>query len=498
MTSRNLAASTLACTLLCSASAIALSTAADPASAVEGARSASPIMISAAETPEEKAARLKKERALHGAHPPAASGTSHPPAADGAATGAPVVKKPAATSVPTINPRKPLAAKKVIVPPGGTATAPVTTQPNAATATGPGGNPAFQKNTGVNPAFTNQKAVNPAFAGSSGAAATPTAAPKLDAIKSARTVTTKGNRTVIKEPGNRTIVKQGNKISIQHNEATRLQQLAPNAQTKKQPNGNNVTIINRNNYQIYNVTDSGGNLLQRYRQGPDGNRQMLINNEYGGGGREEHRDHFGRNLAIGLGVGAGVVAGAYLLHELTEVHEPHYDVLPPERYVVRYDRASDDDVYETLTAPPIERLERAYTLDEVRATYALRQHMRRIDLDDINFETGSWSVEPVEIRKLERIARGMQRAIDRNPNEVFMIEGYTDAVGAPEDNLSLSDHRAEAVAEVLSREFNVPPENIVTQGYGEQYLKIQTQGPERENRRVAVRRITPLMAKDHD
>jgi outer membrane protein OmpA-like peptidoglycan-associated protein len=34
----------------------------------------------------------------------------------------------------------------------------------------------------------------------------------------------------------------------------------------------------------------------------------------------------------------------------------------------------------------------------------------------------------------------------------------------------------------------------VTQGYGEQYLKVLTSGPERQNRRAAVRRLTPLLA----
>ena len=33
-----------------------------------------------------------------------------------------------------------------------------------------------------------------------------------------------------------------------------------------------------------------------------------------------------------------------------------------------------------------------------------------------------------------------------NPDEVFLVEGHTDAVGTEEDNLSLSDRRAEAVA----------------------------------------------------
>ena len=50
----------------------------------------------------------------------------------------------------------------------------------------------------------------------------------------------------------------------------------------------------------------------------------------------------------------------------------------------------------------------------------------------------------------------------------------------------------------LSSVFDVPPENLVTQGYGEQYLKIPTQEAERQNRRVAVRRITPLMSEGRE
>jgi outer membrane protein OmpA-like peptidoglycan-associated protein len=50
------------------------------------------------------------------------------------------------------------------------------------------------------------------------------------------------------------------------------------------------------------------------------------------------------------------------------------------------------------------------------------------------------------------------------------------------------------VAVALSDQFNIPPENLVTQGYGEQYLKVPTDGPEEQNRRVTLRRITPLLA----
>ena len=66
-------------------------------------------------------------------------------------------------------------------------------------------------------------------------------------------------------------------------------------------------------------------------------------------------------------------------------------------------------------------------------------------------------------------------------------------MGNDVDNLSLSDRRAEAVAVALTEQFQVPAENLVTQGYGKQGLVIQTDAPERANRRVAIRRITPLI-----
>ena len=51
------------------------------------------------------------------------------------------------------------------------------------------------------------------------------------------------------------------------------------------------------------------------------------------------------------------------------------------------------------------------------------------------------------------------------------------------------------MAEILSETFGVPPENLVTQGYGEQYPKVDTLAAEPLNRRVAIRRIGPLMSE---
>jgi outer membrane protein OmpA-like peptidoglycan-associated protein len=312
---------------------------------------------------------------------------------------------------------------------------------------------------------------------------------RFDNLRKTRTEKVEGNKTFIKE-GDRTIIKQNNRIIIQHDETERLRRVDPHARFERGKNGANIAVIDRpGGVKIYSETDANGHLLRRYRRGPDGRDVIIIDNR-----RRRHGGGIGRDIATGIGIGVGVAAGAAILNSVVDVPPPRVRI-PRNQYIVDYDGASDEDVYDALSAPPVEDFRDRYTLDEIRATASLRDRMRRVDLDDINFEFGSWEVDPSEYNKLDRVARAMKRVIRRNPNEVFMIEGYTDAVGSPEDNLSLSDRRAESVAEVLTEEFQVPFENLVTQGYGEDYLKVPTDQPERLNRRVAVRRITPLLAR---
>src|SRR4029078_11164154 len=123
-----------------------------------------------------------------------------------------------------------------------------------------------------------------------------------------------------------------------------------------------------------------------------------------------------------------------------------------------------------------------FTVDEIGDNAVVRARMPRIDIDTINFDTGSWEVTPDQAQLLGPIAEAINRAIEKNPEEVYLVEGHTDAVGSEEDNLSLSDRRAEAVAEVLTTQFNVPPENLGTQGYREQNLNVETEAPEARHR----------------
>jgi outer membrane protein OmpA-like peptidoglycan-associated protein len=133
-------------------------------------------------------------------------------------------------------------------------------------------------------------------------------------------------------------------------------------------------------------------------------------------------------------------------------------------------------------------------LDENRYSPGVRDSMTPKDKKNKTIQTGSREKTPDQAQKLAAIAQGINQAVQNNPREVYLIEGHTDAVGSDVDNLSLSDRRAEAVAQVLTEQFQVPAENLTSQGYGEQYLKVPTQGPELANRRVTLRRITPLLS----
>ncbi len=300
---------------------------------------------------------------------------------------------------------------------------------------------------------------------------------RIDDFRSQRQQTTEGGRTIIREPG-RVIVQDPNGQSfVRHNDVDRFRYGARDVRVTRDGNDTRTVVVRPDGTQIITVNDRDGRLLRRIRRDERGREVIIIDNRRGPG--------------FGAGLAAGVVAGAIGGYFVSL--PPPVLRIPENRYIVEAEDAPPDVIYDTLMAPPVERIERPYSLDEIRYSPSVRQRMPSIDVDSINFETGSWEIPPDQAAKLQVIADGINRAIQRNPQTVFLIEGHTDAVGSDVDNLSLSDRRAESAATLLTQQFNVPAENLTSQGYGEQYLKVQTDGPERRNRRVTVRNITPLL-----
>ena len=277
---------------------------------------------------------------------------------------------------------------------------------------------------------------------------------------------------VLKEIGDRVIIQLGGQTIVQSNEGSRMNRGAKDVYYEDLPQGRTRETVERGNgVQIVTIRNRYGDVIRRSRITPDGREYVLSYVD-----EQDYQDE-------------------------GDWRDPGDD-LPPMRLTIprrdyildSEDVQSADDYYTFLDQPPVERVQRLYSIDEVKRSARVRDIARRVDLDTLNFEFGSASISDTEVQKLEGVADAMEKLLKKNPAETFLIEGHTDAVGAPEANLALSDRRAESVAEALTNAFGIPPENLTTQGYGEEYLKVNTQSPNRENRRVAIRRITSLVA----
>ena len=289
---------------------------------------------------------------------------------------------------------------------------------------------------------------------------------RMEDFRGARQESDQGGRKVFTEPGRVIVVDPSGQSFIRHNEEDRFRYGARDIRTEQFGNETRTVVIRPDGSEIITVIGRDGQMLRRIRRDREGRELIIIDNSF-------------RDPRYGVGFYVDL--------------PPPLIRIPYNRYIVEADEAPPDLIYETMEAPPVDRIERRYSLDEIRYSPSVRQLMPSIDLNSITFETGSWEIPPDQAARLQVIADGLNRAIARNPREVFLIEGHTDAVGNPVDNLSLSDRRAESAATLLTQQFQVPAENLTSQGYGSQYLKEQTDGPSRINRRVTVRRITPLL-----
>jgi OOP family OmpA-OmpF porin len=252
-------------------------------------------------------------------------------------------------------------------------------------------------------------------------------------------------------------------------EGDRLLYGAEDVEVRNLPGGRTRTIVYRDNgVQIITIRNRYGDIIERFKRLPDGREIVLIDNRF--------PEHYAGGPPLIL-----------------------YDVPPPiiriprEQYIVDLGSASYQDIRGALLAPPVQQLARPYTLDEVLHNEQVRAYSPRIDLDTITFEFGTSTIGNDQMQALFELGQAMEQVIAERPTEVYLIEGHTDLVGSETDNLILSDERAEAVATALSQNFDIPPENLVTEGYGEQYPKVLTEGPERRNRRATIRRLTDLL-----
>lgn len=182
-----------------------------------------------------------------------------------------------------------------------------------------------------------------------------------------------------------------------------------------------------------------------------------------------------------------------LIDDLVQETPVVVSTLPKPTAPVISTQGGDPELAAALAAIQARDIGRTFSLRQVRDIKEVRALAATVDVDNITFDTGSAAITAAQAENLADLGSFLKKMLARNPSEIFLIEGHTDAVGSAASNLALSDRRAESVALALTEYFGVPPENLVVQGYGESDLRVPTDGDERRNRRVAVRVITPLL-----
>lgn len=272
----------------------------------------------------------------------------------------------------------------------------------------------------------------------------------------------KNGSQVVSNSGDRVVVQQQDgSYRVYKNDDVLINQPGTDVKTYAYADGSTKTVATRDNgVQIETIRAADGTVLRRTRILNDGTRVVLFDDTR--------------------------ATEAVRVNELPQVTS--------SRNTVNIRQAEEDELRRALQAQLPTSVDRRFSLSQVRNINAVRKLVPEVGVDNITFETGSSVIRPEQARELSQLGSLMREVIADNPGEVFLIEGHTDAVGSASYNLALSDRRAESVALALTEYFDVPPENMVVQGYGEYDLKIRTNDAERENRRAAVRRITDLLA----
>src|SRR3546814_6006054 len=111
-----------------------------------------------------------------------------------------------------------------------------------------------------------------------------------------------------------------------------------------------------------------------------------------------------------------------------------------------------------------------------------------VNLPDVTFTTGSYSISPSFQSALDSVAANLVRY----PNSIVDVYGHTDTVGTASSNQLLSERRAPAVANYLISR-GAGPARPRWQGFGESQLKVQTGDNVNQplNRRAQIKVIPP-------
>ena len=156
-------------------------------------------------------------------------------------------------------------------------------------------------------------------------------------------------------------------------------------------------------------------------------------------------------------------------------------VLPGDKYIITVKSITDSTKYGSITIPALGPDEFYTAPFKVNVKF---EAARAYTLDNVHFDFGKATLRPDSFTELEELVSYLKRKEDIK----IEIAGHTDNIGKEEDNLRLSQQRADAIRNYVIKK-GIQPARVIAKGYGaaEPVADNATDTGRQLNRRTEVR-----------
>jgi outer membrane protein OmpA-like peptidoglycan-associated protein len=185
--------------------------------------------------------------------------------------------------------------------------------------------------------------------------------------------------------------------------------------------------------------------------------------------------------------GIGVLTGSVVMFAMVVTSAYSQDALTTENMVNQLagpDAASDLDVA-ALRQQTLDRIKSKADGVPLKRPPVARGLLKLPHFNvDVQFNPDSPIIRPESYRTLGRIADALYDPALSSYG--FLIVGHTEATGRRENNLTLSQRRAESIRGVLVTTFKVSPKRIQAIGLGEEQLQDSAHPAAAVNRQIEI------------
>ena len=162
-----------------------------------------------------------------------------------------------------------------------------------------------------------------------------------------------------------------------------------------------------------------------------------------------------------------------------------FKLLAPEgqKYNINVKKFGRDFYFNNIELPKVDG---AAEFVQTLQIQVVKSYVRGYMLDHLHFDVNKWDIKPDTKPTLDRL----YQSFVKSKTLVVEIAGHTDNSGSEEDNLRLSQRRADAIKDYLVKK-GVAENRILAKGYGESNPHSSNDTPEgkAKNRRTEVKVI---------